>query len=84
MAELAGAAHGAQAAQFDVRCEVILAHRLLVHQRGAEVFLVVVREDGDDRGVVRDFVLGFLRYLTRGHIGCRTRQPRTRISGNSC
>src|SRR5208283_3243572 len=58
VAEFAGAAYGSQATQLDVRGEVVLAHRLFVHERGAEVFLVVVAEDGDDGGVMRDFVLG--------------------------
>ncbi len=58
MAELAGAADRTQTKQFDVRREVVFAHRLVVHERGAQVFLIVVAEDGDDGGVRRDFVLG--------------------------
>jgi len=58
VAEFAGAAYGSQTTQLDVRGEVILARGLFVHERGAEVLLVVVAEDGDDGGVVRDFVLG--------------------------
>jgi len=58
VAELAGAADRTQTKQFDVRREVVFAHRLVVHERGAQVFLIVVAEDGDDGGVRRDFVLG--------------------------
>ena len=58
VAELAGAADRTQPKQLDVRREVVLAHRLVVHERGAQVFLVVVAENSNDGGVWRDFVLG--------------------------
>jgi len=58
VAELAGAADRPQTKQVDMRREVVFAHRLIVHERGAQVFLIVVAEDGDDGGVWRDFVLG--------------------------
>ena len=57
MAELAGTANGSQTKQLDVRRKVFFAHRFFVHQRGAQILLVVVAEDGDDGSVWRDFAL---------------------------
>jgi len=48
VAELAGTANGSQTKQLDVRRKVFFAHRFFVHERGAQILLVVVAEDGDD------------------------------------
>src|SRR5258708_25838296 len=66
VAELAGAADRADAEQFDPRRKVLGARRLFVHQRRAEIFRVVVAEDGHDDGFPPD---PFLSFCPRGAIG---------------
>src|SRR5258708_19545738 len=61
VAEFAGAADRADAEQFDPRRKVLGARRLFVHQGRAEIFLVVVAEDGHDDGFRPKLFLSFDR-----------------------
>ena len=57
MAEFAGAANGGDTEKFDLRSEIAGTRGFFAHQRGAEIFLVVVAEDGYDGGVSTQFLL---------------------------
>src|SRR5690242_2281938 len=58
-AEFAGAADRSDAQQFDARRQILRPRRFLAQQSGAEIFLVVIAEDGYDAGFRPEFFLSF-------------------------
>src|SRR5689334_6282599 len=58
-AEFAGAADSSDAQQFDARRQILRPRRFLAQQSGAQIFLVVVAEDGYDTGFRSQFFLSF-------------------------
>src|SRR5258708_32237243 len=66
---------GRKASEFDFRGKIVLAFRLFAHQIGAQIFFVVVAEDGHNDRVGPDLPL---RFQSRDETAARAsadRQP---------
>src|SRR6202142_3772431 len=58
VAEFAGPAHGAQSQQFNIGREIAGTQRFIIHQCGAEIFLIVIAEDCNHDRIGSNSILG--------------------------